>query len=117
MNFPSFENFTIRLLPFSLWPSATNTSPFGATTTSLGELKWVPDRFPAVPGVPSLISTLPSALNFTTCWPRLSPFGVRLAATASVTQTLPSGSIARPCGQMNMPPPKLVTTFPSGPNL
>src|SRR5687767_7336079 len=48
---------------------------------------------------------------------RLSPFGLRPSATASVTQTLPSGSTSRPCGQMNMPPPKLVTTCPSGLNL
>jgi hypothetical protein len=33
------ENFTMRLLPFSLCPSATNTSPLAATATSLGELK------------------------------------------------------------------------------
>ena len=41
---------------------------------------------------------------------------MRLDATASVTQTLPSRSTSMPCGQMNMPPPKLFTTLPSGPN-
>ena len=29
-NAPSFENFTMRLLPLSPWPSATKTSPLGA---------------------------------------------------------------------------------------
>ena len=67
--------------------------------------------------MPSVISTLPSGLNLTTMWPRLSPFGVRFMATASVTQTLPSLSTSRPCGQMNMPPPMLFTTLPSGANL
>ncbi len=36
MNFPSFENFTMRMLVFSSCPSATKMSPFAATTTSDG---------------------------------------------------------------------------------
>jgi hypothetical protein len=43
----------------------------------------------ARPSSREVMSTLPSGLNFTTTCPRLSPFGVRFAATASVTHTLP----------------------------
>ena len=104
-----------RLFPLSACPSATKMSPFAATATSLGELKCF-GSLPGSPLVPSVISTLPSGLNFTTTWPRMSPFGVRLAATASVTHTLPSLSTSSPCGQMNRPPPKLLRTLPSGLN-
>ena len=84
-------------------------------TTSLGELKCVLS-LPETPGVPSVINTLPLELNLTTWCPRL-PAGARAGATASVTQTLPSRSTSMPCGQMNIPPPKLATTLPSGLNL
>ena len=40
MNSPRLLYFITRLLPSSLWPSAMNTSPFAATATSLGEVKW-----------------------------------------------------------------------------
>ena len=36
MNFPSFENFTMRMLVFSSWPSPTKMSPFAAIATSEG---------------------------------------------------------------------------------
>src|SRR5215471_10276804 len=49
MNFPSFENFTMRAFVFSPCPSATKMSPLGATRTSDGPLK-VSGPSPAIPG-------------------------------------------------------------------
>jgi len=48
MNFPSFENFTIRALESPPCPSATKMSPFGAVSTSDGRLK-VSGPSPATP--------------------------------------------------------------------
>src|SRR5262249_52417817 len=62
MNFPSFENFTMRALESPPCPSATKISPFGAVTTSHGRLK-VSGPSPATPALPSVISTFPSGLN------------------------------------------------------
>src|SRR5215472_15941764 len=109
MNFPSFENFTMRALVFSPCPSATKMSPLGATKTSDGPLK-VSDPSPATPGLPRVIKTFPSELNLTTVWP------LPLPPLPSVTQTLPSRSANRPCGQLIMPPPKLVTNLPEASN-
>ena len=41
MNFPSFENFTMRAFEFPPWPSPTKISPFGATRTSDGMIERV----------------------------------------------------------------------------
>src|SRR5437899_2290316 len=68
MNFPSFENFTMRALESPPCPSATKMSPFGAVRTSEGRLK-VSGPSPATPALPSVSRTFPSALNFTTWWP------------------------------------------------
>src|SRR5258707_13339453 len=82
MNFPSFENFTMRAFVFSPCPSATKMSQLGATRTSDGPLK-VSGPSPATPGLPSVISTFPSELNLMTVWP------LPLPPLPSVTQTLP----------------------------
>src|SRR5215472_13906228 len=68
MNFPSFENFTMRALVFSPCPSATKMSPLGATKTSDSPLK-VSGPSPATPGLPSVIKTFPSELNLPTVRP------------------------------------------------
>src|SRR5262245_40602768 len=96
----------VRLSPC---PSATKMSPLGATTTSDGPLK-VSGPSPATPGLPSVISTFPSELNLMTVWP------LPLPPLPSVTQTLPSRSANRPCGQLIMPAPKLVTNLPEASN-
>src|SRR5215475_9859506 len=106
MNFPSFENFTMRAFVFSPCPSATKMSPLGATRTSDGPLK-VSGPSPATPGLPSVISTFPSGLNLITVWP------LPLPSLPSVTQTLPSRSANRPCGQLIMPPAKLRSPAPT----
>src|SRR5262245_45522567 len=106
MNVPSFENFTTRPLAFATCPSVTKTSPFGATTTSLGPAN---DAFvsSATPALPSVISTLPSGLNMQTCPPLPS------LVCESVTHTLPSRSIDMPCGCTNMSAPKLLIRTPA----
>src|SRR6516164_2345470 len=109
MNLPSLENFTMRAFVFSPCPSATKMSPLGATKTSDGPLK-VSGPSPATPGLPSVISTFPSELNLMTVWP------LPLPPLPSVTQTLPSRSANRPCGQLIMPAPKLVTNLPEASN-
>src|SRR6266704_503910 len=68
MNFPSFENFTMRALESPPCPSATKMSPFGAVVTSDGRLK-VSGPSPATPALPSVSKTFPLALNLTTWWP------------------------------------------------
>src|SRR5262249_11436539 len=95
--------------------------PFGAVTTSQGSLRALGGS-PASPGLPSVSRTLPSGLNLTTVWP--FPFASGnfwssscVAARASVTQTLPSLSTWIPCGNTNIPPPKLFTNFPDESNL
>src|SRR5262249_3584995 len=65
---------------------------------------------PATPGLPSVITPFPSALNLMTVWP------LPLPPLPSVTQTLPSRSANRPCGQLIMPAPKLVTNLPEASN-
>src|SRR6266568_8975541 len=96
MNFPSFENFTMRALESPPCPSATKMSPFGAVVTSDGRLK-VSGPSPATPALPSVSKTFPSGLNLTTWWP-LPSF-----PSASVTHTLPSLSTWMPCGNTNIP--------------
>src|SRR5206468_9695341 len=97
------------------------TSPFsGSVTTSFGSVS-ASGGLPRTPGLPSVISTLPSGLNLTTTLPLLSSPGnfcssSRLATRASVTQTLPSRSTWMPCGHTNMPPPKLLTSLPCSSN-
>jgi hypothetical protein len=91
----------------SPWPSATKMSPFWVTTTSEGPLKWVSSS-PACPGVPRVISTLPSGESFMTVW----PFFLPLSARPSVIQTLSSLSTNRPCGNTVMPAPIAATTRP-----
>src|SRR5665213_97340 len=61
-----------------------------------------------MPALPSFISTLPVGLNLMTCWPL--PF----LPSASAAHTLPSGSMVMPCGNTNMPAPKLASSLPVG---
>lgn len=79
-------------------------SPFGATTTSDGELK-VSGPSPAMPGLPSVISTRPSGAKWVT-----------VCSLPSVTHRVPSGAANRPCGQLNSPDPKLTTSRPVASN-
>src|SRR5205814_5547481 len=88
----------------------------GSVTTSVGSVR-ASGGLPRTPGFPSLIRILPSGLNFTTTLPLLpSPGNVLsssgLAARASVTHTFPSRSTWMPCGHANIPPPKLLISFP-----
>src|SRR5262249_47517651 len=88
----------------------------GSVTTSFGSVR-PSGGFPLTPGFPSVISTLPSGLNLTTTLPFWSSPGnllssSGLAARASVTHTFPSRSTWIPCGQTNIPPPKLLISFP-----
>ncbi len=55
----------MRLFDTGSWPSLTNTSPFGATTTSVGPLKCVGPS-PARPDAPSRSSSRPSGANLMT---------------------------------------------------
>src|SRR5215510_6831147 len=110
MNFPSFENFTMRALESPPCPSATKMSPFGAVTTSLGRLN-VSGPSPATPALPSVISTFPSGLNLNTWWPLPS------LPVASLAQTLPSRSTWKPCGWVNIPSPNIFKTLPEGSSL
>ncbi|MDB2544206.1 hypothetical protein N9X63_03955 [Woeseiaceae bacterium] len=61
MNFPSFENFTRRLLP-PRCPSVTQISPLGATSTCEGPLKCVSSS-PGTAASPRVIKISPSGLN------------------------------------------------------
>ena len=100
----------MRSLVLSPWPSATKMSPFGATRTSDGRIELVGTvagdaglaerhQHPSVRGeLASTVSPLP------------------LPAWPSVTQTLPSRSANRPCGQLNRPEPKLTTSRPVASN-
>src|SRR5271169_1525606 len=110
MNLPSLENLTTRELVLPPCPSPTKMSPLGATRTEDGALN-VSGPSPGVPGLPSASRTLPSGLNLKTWWPLPS------LPWASVTQILPSRSTKRPCGNTNIPPPKLCTSFPEASNL
>ena len=65
MNVPSGANFTTRLLVVLPCPSATKMLPLSATTTAAGALKLLFPS-PALPGVPSVISTSPVGLNLMT---------------------------------------------------
>src|SRR5438552_4276842 len=79
-NLPSFEYLTTRVLVLS--PSAMKMSPFFAITRSATPLNASRDSLsPATPLRPSVISSVPSALNSKTWW---SP--------RSVTQTCPARS-------------------------
>src|SRR5579863_6908436 len=105
MNFPSLENFTMRLFDSPPWPSATKMSPLGATTTSDGMLN-VSGPLPATPALPSVSRTFPSGENLKTWCPFPSfPW-------PSVTHTLPSLSAKMPWGNTNMPAPKLFSSLP-----
>src|SRR6202030_3724662 len=105
MNLPSREYLTMRSLVLSPWPSAMKMSPFGATTTSDGPLSSL-SPLPATPGLPIVIITRPAGVNFIAVSPRPLP------AWPSVTQTLPSLSVPRPCGQLISCEPKLTTCRP-----
>src|SRR5258708_834627 len=98
MNLPSLVNFTIRALVLPPCPSATKMSPFGATRTADGALN-SSGPLPATPALPSVINTRPSGLNLKTWWPFPS------LPSPSVTQTLPSLSTCRPCGNSSSPAP------------
>src|SRR5215475_643076 len=98
MNLPSLVNLTMRALVLPPCPSPTKTSPLGATRTDDGALN-VSGASPGVPALPSVSRTLPSL-----------PW-------ASVAQTLPSRSTKIPCGNTNIPAPKLFTRFPEASNL
>src|SRR6478672_7065897 len=65
---------------------------------------------PVTPGLPNVISTLPSLLNLMTVWP-LPP-----SATVSETHTLPSRSTWKPCGSLTVPLPNLICILPLGSN-
>src|ERR1700730_1427314 len=104
MNFPSFENFTIRAFESPPCPSPTKISPLEATATADGRLK-VSGPSPATPALPSVINTFPSALNLKTWWPLPSP------PWESVAHTFPSLSMKIPCGTTNSPAPKLFTSL------
>src|ERR1700719_3538226 len=110
MNLPVLSNLTMRALVLPPCPSATKKSPFGATSTAEGALNSsLP--LPATPGLPSVISTLPSGLNLKTWWPLPS------LPSPSVTHTFPAGSTNRPCGNNMRPAPKLFTSLPVSSNL
>src|SRR6195952_2185621 len=109
MNVPSLANFTMRALVLPPCPSATKISPLDATSTADGALNSLGPS-PALPGVPSVISNFPSGLNLWTVCP-LAP-----RPTPSVTQTLPSKSTVRPCGNTNSPAPNFLTSLPEASN-
>src|SRR5262245_46858130 len=110
MNLPFLSNLTMRALVFRPCPSATKMSPFGATSTADGALN-SSGPSPATPGLPSVISTLPSGLNLNTWWPLPS------LPRPSVTHTLPARSTCRPCGNSSSPSPKAFTSLPDASNL
>src|SRR5258706_7204285 len=94
--------------------------PFGATHMLRGSSS-ASGGFPATPGFPSVSSTFPSGLNFTTVCP--FPFASGLffnsrsfGPRASTTQTLPSRSTYALCGKINIPAPKLFRSFPDESN-
>src|SRR5262245_13089799 len=90
-------------------------SPLGASTTSVGELN-ASGPLPVTPGLPSVSTTLPSALYLTTVCPlpttRGSSFLTPGPETASVTHTLPSLPTYSPCGHTTVPAPQLLMYFP-----
>jgi hypothetical protein len=90
----------------------------GSVMTAFGSVS-ASGGFPLTPGVPSVISTLPSGLNLTTTLPFLSSPGNFLSSSgfatrASVTHTFPSRSTWTLCGHTNIPPPKLLISLPDG---
>src|SRR2546425_4008989 len=109
-NRPSFENFTIRAFEPPPCPSATKMLPLEATTTADGRLK-IFSPSPATPALPNVSRILPSELNLKTCCP-LPSF-----PSPSVAHTFPSLSTEKPCGNTNIPAPKLFTSFPEESNL
>src|SRR5882762_7994186 len=128
MNVPSFVNREMRATvsgvafsPCPEWPSATKISPFGATSTLHGSVR-ASGGFPAIPARPSVSSTFPSELNFTTVWPLPIASGFffssrSFAPRISTTHTLPSRSTYILWGKMNMPAPKLFRRLPDESNL
>src|ERR1700693_2548733 len=109
INFPSFENFTMRALSHMqpVCPSETKMSPFGATTTSVGAPN-VSGPVPLTPALPSVIKTLPSGLSLKTC----NPLVPSLDACSSVTHTFPCLSTKKPWGNTNIPTPQCLNSFP-----
>src|SRR5215475_15827724 len=85
-------------------------SPLGATSAAEGALN-SSAPLPATPRLPSVIKSLPSGPNLKTWWPLPS------LPSPSVTQTFPSGSTERPCGNNMRPAPKLFTSLPVSSNL
>src|SRR6267378_2447337 len=128
MNLPSFVILEIRATvsgvafsPCPECPSETKMSPFAATTTLHGSVK-ASGGFPASPARPSVSSTLPSGLNFTTVWPLPLASGLffnsrSFAPRMSTTHTLPSRSTYILCVKMNIPAPKLFRRLPDESNL
>src|SRR5882762_4306818 len=128
MNLPSFVNLEIRATvsgvafsPCPEWPSVMKMSPFAATTTLHGSAR-ASGGFPATPARPSVSSTFPSGLNFTTVWPLPLASGLffssrSFAPRMSTTHTLPSRSTYILCGKMNIPAPKLFRRLPDESNL
>src|SRR5258705_5515076 len=110
MNLPSLLNFTMRALVLPPCPSATKMSPFGATRTADGALN-SSGPLPATPALPSVINTRPSGLNLIPWWPFPS------LPSPSVTQTLPSLSTCRPCGNSSSPAPNAFNSLPDESNL
>ena len=105
-NLPSGPNFMMRALPRpASWPSPTKMLPLDATSTAFGSLNSLVPA-PATPAVPSVSSSLPSGLNLKT-WPPLP-----LATRASVIQILSLASMKKPCGKLNIPPPKARRRLP-----
>src|SRR6266436_6001325 len=86
-------------------------SPLGAISASEGALKWLPS-VPVTPGVPSVMSTLPSGENLMTVWPLPGLPSLGAMPTPSVTQTLPSLSTVTPCGRTNILAPNVIATLP-----
>ena len=101
-------------------------SPLGATATPVGRLN-VSGPFPATPAPPIVISTSPVGLSLNTWWPICSPAKGPSAARAGIPSTVsspfasvahrfPSGSTVKPCGNANIPPPRLASSRPDGAN-
>jgi hypothetical protein len=92
-------------------------SPLSATTTPVGPLKCFlvgagDARFPEPHQHLAVRAELPDLMTHALlepAAPRGSPAGA-----PSVTHTLPSRSMKKPCGKLMRPLPKLETIFPSG---
>ena len=91
-------------------------SPFESVTTSVGSVN-ASGGLPSTPNVPNTRSTSPCGLNLPTTLPLSFSSGncwssSGLGTRASATHTFPSRSRWLPCGHTNIPPPKLLFSFP-----